>query len=39
MFTLGSSQMQRSSSDAGPNNASPSGRKFAQPGRRRLNRR
>lgn len=39
IFTLGSSQMQRSSSDAGPNNASPGGRKIAQPGRRRLNRR
>ena len=38
IFTLGSSQMQRSSSDAGPsNNISPSGRRFAQP-RRRLNR-
>ena len=38
IFTLGSSQMQRSSSDAGPsNNVSPSARRFAQP-RRRLNR-
>ena len=39
IFTLGSSQMQRSSSDAGPsNNISPSVRRIAQPGRRRLNR-
>jgi hypothetical protein len=38
IFTLGSSQMQRTSSDTGPNNASPGGRKIAQP-RRRLNRR
>ena len=38
IFTLGA-EMQRSSSDAGPANASPGGRKFAQPGRRRLNRR
>lgn len=38
IFTLGSSSMQRSSSDAGPNNASPGGRRIAQPGRRRLNR-
>jgi hypothetical protein len=35
MFTLGSSQMQRSSSD----NVSPSGRRMAQPGRRRFNNR
>ena len=38
IFTLGA-EMQRSSSDAGPTNASPGGRKFAQPGRRRLHRR
>jgi hypothetical protein len=35
IFTLGSSQMQRSSSDAGPSNLSPSARRFAQPRRRR----
>jgi hypothetical protein len=38
IFTLGA-EMQRSSSDAGPTNASPGGRRFAQPGRRRFNRR
>jgi hypothetical protein len=40
IFTVGANEMQRSSSDAGPNNnVSPSGRRFAQPGsRRRLNR-
>ena len=38
IFTLGA-EMQRSSSDAGPTNGSPSSRKFAQPGRRRFNRR
>jgi hypothetical protein len=38
IFTLGSNQMQRSSSDVGPNNASPT-RRFAQPGKKRFNRR
>ena len=38
VFTLGANTMQRSSSDAGPNNASPAGRRIAQP-RRRLPRR
>jgi hypothetical protein len=38
VFTLGANTMQRSSSDAGPGNASPGGRKIAQP-RRRLPRR
>ena len=38
VFNLGSSQMQRSSSDAGPTNVSPTSRRIAQP-RRRLPRR
>ena len=39
IFTLGASEMQRSSSDAGPANPSPGGRRIAQPSRRRFNRR
>jgi hypothetical protein len=39
IFTLGAADMQRSSSDAGPNSGTPGSRKIAHPGRRRPHRR